>query len=106
MTATYWFDNPLSLAIASAIATLILIVLIYLTKLSANKFLLVICAISGLANILLGYRVISIVDAASGNALMTAKDFSTAADIKMWSAAIVLLGVGALFAMYRKFKLA
>ena len=100
MTASFWFTNHLILAVV----TLMLLAIIYLTKLGANKVVLAICSVLGLVNIFIGYRYISMVDSVSGNALMNARDVSAAADIKMWSAALILLGLGTLFAVYRKFK--
>ena len=92
MASSFLFNNFLV-----AVATVLVLAIMYLTRLGANKAVLAICSLLGLANIFIGYRYISMVDTFSGNPLLTAKDVSTAADIKMWSAALALLGVGALF---------
>ena len=98
MTVSYWFMPHILLAIP----TFILLAIVYLTKLGASKVLLAICSVFGLVNIFIGYRFISMVEAASGNGFMQASDVSAAGDIKMWSAALILLGVTTLFAVYKK----
>ena len=89
-----------------AVATLIVLAIIYLTKIGANKAVLAICSVLAVADIFIGYRYIAMIDTVAGNASLTARDVSTAADIKMWSVALAALGVGTLVMVYRKFRVA
>lgn len=64
MMVSYWFTAHILLAVP----TFIFLTIVYLTKLGASKVVLAICFILGLANIFIGYRYISMVDAACGDA--------------------------------------
>ena len=100
MVVYFWFTNHLILALA----TLILFGVVYLSKFGANKVVVIIFGALGFVNTFVGYRYISMIDTVSGNQRLGARDVNLVADIKMWSAALSVLGLVVIFAAYRKYK--
>ena len=101
MAVSFWFTNHLILFVA----TIVLFGIIYFTKLGSNKAIVVIFGALGVCEIFVGYRYISLADAAASKVL-DVKDVNSVADIKMWSAALAALGLGVIYTAYKKYKLA